>query len=775
VSAAYDRQAVFFEAISLPPEKREAFLETATGGDPKERDFLERMVATHESDTHPLDGGLLAIDPEEMGPYDIHGRLGEGGMGIVYLAKHRILDRLDAVKVLAPELSRDPNRIRRFQHEGRILAKLDHPHIARVYDFGEHHGNHYVAMQFIDGPTLAELLHDGPLELGDALDLLIEIGEGLVEAHGEGIIHRDLKPQNILLHPTQGAKIVDFGIATSLGDTEPGSNDSVPRPAVTSTIGTPEYASPEQLRREESDERTDIWAFGCVAYECLTGRRAFRGTAAGRSLLLTGAESDTEARAGAVRGGGANTGRSPSPDPAIDWSSLPDNVLPSLRETLVRCLRLDRDERWPSMGDVLSQLRQIRQQAAGAALPDDARPTLGRRDVKPDAKPHPQAPPQRPLSRWKRPGTLLALLLALLLPLLLLLLAAERGWIPLGAPTRELAVVTLEGTRLLRGVDTAGEELWVREMPGEVITNVGEKLGWTDRPFFPFLILDRGHGQEGVIISVFAEGEAGRILDLDPLEGLPIWSRELTWIRPQNDLEVGHPVSLWQRKIRGPSTESADSRKTPSRNGSGELHDPADLELLLSVRNGKWYQDSVHRLSLTGETLASYYHPGLLYFAGQFSFGDSVDRAVLLIGDNSSARYMKEVVPFDTKRHCGAAILLDPARIAGQAYPYAPEGLGRDWPGIPPAKEIGYLVVPPIHPDDDAAVVEFEVDTTAGTIKVRTVDGRMYFTDARLRPKSLFIPTDCPARDRLSRGESVQLPVLYIHDGKREFIDLEYR
>ncbi|MCA9759361.1 MAG: serine/threonine protein kinase, partial [Candidatus Eisenbacteria bacterium] len=321
----YDPIAVFLHAISLPPEERSAYLIEATGSDEEKIREQEKLIAAHENPAGPLDAGFIAVDPESIGSYRIIGRLGEGGMGVVYEAVHKKLDSWRvAVKVLAPELSRDESWIARFHREAQILAGLDHSHIATLFDFGDDDGRYYVAMQLIDGPTLAEYLADGAPSPPVAIDLLVGIAEGLVEAHAHGIVHRDLKPQNILIHPTQGAKIVDFGIATSVGEIDRLSSGRMPGTAVTSVIGTWEYASPEQRLRTRSDERSDIWSFGCLAYECVTGKRAFP-----------------------PRGG-----------PTIqepDWKSVP----PAMKTLIEGCLRPEREDRWQQMSVVLAQLRAL--------------------------------------------------------------------------------------------------------------------------------------------------------------------------------------------------------------------------------------------------------------------------------------------------------------------------------------------------------------------------------------------------------------------------------
>jgi len=216
-----------------------------------------------------------------LGPYDILMPIGAGGMGEVYKAKDTRLDRTVAIKVLPEHLAESPVRKARFQREAKAISQLNHPHICTLYDVGEQDGLDFIVMEYIEGETLAERLKKGPLPLGKALEYGIQIADGLDNAHRAGIVHRDLKPPNVML-TSSGVKLLDFGLA-KLDDRE---LDSATSEAPTqqrdltdeqSIVGTLQYMAPEQLERRPVDARTDLFAFGALLYEMVTGKKAFEG------------------------------------------------------------------------------------------------------------------------------------------------------------------------------------------------------------------------------------------------------------------------------------------------------------------------------------------------------------------------------------------------------------------------------------------------------------------------------------------------------------------
>ena len=227
----------------------------------------------------------MAIAPgTRLGPYEITSPLGVGGMGEVYRALDINLKRATAIKVLPESVSTDPDRLARFQREAEVLAALNHPNIAAVYGLERTGASIALAMELVEGPTLADRILQGAVPVEETLGIARQIAEGLEAAHEQGIVHRDLKPANIKLRPDGTVKILDFGLAKALEPTAVSSVASI-SPTITSPaltrmgmlLGTAAYMSPEQARGRPVDKRADIWAFGCVVFELLTGRRAFDG------------------------------------------------------------------------------------------------------------------------------------------------------------------------------------------------------------------------------------------------------------------------------------------------------------------------------------------------------------------------------------------------------------------------------------------------------------------------------------------------------------------
>ncbi len=225
--------------------------------------------------------GKQEAEPKRIGPYGIEGTLGRGGMGVVYLARDPNLGREIALKVLPPHLATDPEALARFRREAQMLATINHPNIATIHSLEEDRGVHFLTMEYIRGETLAEIVRGEPMPLEEALPYFQQIAKGLEAAHKKGLIHRDLKPFNIMVTAEGLAKILDFGLAKSnlIPD-----NISIAQEVVR---GTPGYMSPEQLRGEEVDQRADNWAYGCILYECLTGKQAFAGNTPSDKIAAT--------------------------------------------------------------------------------------------------------------------------------------------------------------------------------------------------------------------------------------------------------------------------------------------------------------------------------------------------------------------------------------------------------------------------------------------------------------------------------------------------------
>jgi serine/threonine protein kinase len=269
-----------------------------------------------------------SIIGRRLGVYEVLGLLGAGGMGEVYRARDTRLGRDVAIKVLPAAVAGDPERLDRFEREARVLASLTHPHIAAIYGVeettaGDPDSVRGLVLELVEGDTLAERLAHGPVAVDQAVRIARQIADALDAAHEQGIIHRDLKPANIKITPTGVVKVLDFGIAKVLPREDDATHVATREGTV---IGTTAYMSPEQTRGQSVDKRSDIWAFGCVLYEMLTGRTAF-GRATPTDTLIAIVERDP------------------------DWSALPEQTPPHVRQLLKRCLVKDPRERLRDIGD----------------------------------------------------------------------------------------------------------------------------------------------------------------------------------------------------------------------------------------------------------------------------------------------------------------------------------------------------------------------------------------------------------------------------------------
>ncbi|HTD51899.1 MAG TPA: protein kinase, partial [Thermoanaerobaculia bacterium] len=283
-----------------------------------------------------------------LGVFEILGPLGAGGMGEVYRARDTRLGREVAIKVLPAAFSGDPRRVARFEREARLLASINHPAIAAIYGAEEEGDIRYLAMELVPGETLASLLSRGPIPLEESLRICRQIADGLEAAHEKGVVHRDLKPANIKVTPDGRVKILDLGLAKALElpASDEGLSESPTRTLDQTRpgtiLGTVEFMSPEQARGKDVDKRTDIWAFGCVLFEMLSGRRAFTGETASDILasILT---------------------KEP------DWSALPPATPPRVRELLAHCLQKNANERLRDIGDARSGLERSAEFLPGEA------------------------------------------------------------------------------------------------------------------------------------------------------------------------------------------------------------------------------------------------------------------------------------------------------------------------------------------------------------------------------------------------------------------------
>src|SRR5438876_25195 len=291
----------------------------------------------------------MKITGGKLGRYEIRSKIGEGGMGEVYLAHDTQLDRKVALKILPAEVAADRNRMERFVREAKAAAALNHPNIAHVYEIGEHDGTNFIAMEHIDGQTLRELIRNHT-DLGKLLRHLQHTAEGLAKAHAAGIVHRDLKPENMMVTRDGHAKILDFGLAKLIETKRPSDTSSevataiLPQPSQPGMVlGTVGYMSPEQAqgKTNEIDHRSDIFSFGCILFEAVTGRKAFEGKDAVESLNKI------------IR------------EPVSPISDLNPTAPADLQRIVRRCLAKDPDERYQTIKDVAIELKEVRHDLQG--------------------------------------------------------------------------------------------------------------------------------------------------------------------------------------------------------------------------------------------------------------------------------------------------------------------------------------------------------------------------------------------------------------------------
>ena len=300
----------------------------------------------------------MSLQPgQSLGPYEVLSLLGTGGMGEVWLARDTRLGRQVALKVLPGVLAHDPARLGRFRREAQLLAALNHPNIAAIHSFDTLDAVPVLAMEMVGGRTLAEILGDGPMELGGVLDVARQVAEALGAAHARGILHRDLKPANVKVTPEGTVKLLDFGLAKAFAvdgsgaGSDPGATSGDTREGF--VVGTASYMSPEQARGQALDPRTDVWSFGCLLYEMLAGKKAFGGATVSDTLV-------------------AVLDREP------DFSSLPPSVPPSLVALVKSCLAKSAAGRIPDFSAVRAWLDREPDARTLVMTPRWARRRLGR-------------------------------------------------------------------------------------------------------------------------------------------------------------------------------------------------------------------------------------------------------------------------------------------------------------------------------------------------------------------------------------------------------------
>jgi serine/threonine protein kinase len=336
---------IYEKALEKGADSRTAFLEETCREDLSLKAEVEALLQNHEQDSF-LDKPLYEAVPElfeshatsmllgkTLGPYSISSKIGRGGMGVVYLGRDTRLDRPVAIKMLAPKYTRDPQQRERLRREARAAARLSHSGIATVYSLEEFEDTLYIVSEYVAGDTLLQLTSEGPLQTSALLDTAVQLARALKAAHDEGIVHRDLKPENVIRTKSGLIKILDFGLARVDQQDNAGQSPRLTRSGM--FLGTPAYASPEQLLGAEVDFRTDLFSFGVMLYELAAGKHPF-GAVDSMTTIARILEADASALANK------------------------DAILPEGLESIIRrCLKKNPADRYGSTQDLLYDIEQI--------------------------------------------------------------------------------------------------------------------------------------------------------------------------------------------------------------------------------------------------------------------------------------------------------------------------------------------------------------------------------------------------------------------------------
>ena len=441
----------------------------------------------------------MALAPgTKLGPYEVEAAVGAGGMGEVYRARDTRIDRTVAIKVLPSIVATDPVARERFDREARAISQLDHPHVCALHDLGSHEGIRFLVMQYVAGETLAARIDRGPLPVGEALRITCQIADALQAAHERGIVHRDLKPANVMQTGDGTIKVLDFGLAKALGDSDRDTDGQrrANSPTLLSAtqagfiLGTAEYMSPEQARGKNVDTRADIWALGCVLFEMLTAKRAFDG------------ETIPDVLSAVI-----------SKEP--DWQRLPAETPGTIRKLLRRCLSKDLRSRMQSAGDARIEFEEaLAEPGDDRSLSDTAGANVSHR-------------------AWRNAVGFAAIGAAAATALTM---ALTPNRTPVAPPVLRFTIPLPSGTAFGRGAgpvlsrdglrvavplrdQTGRSRIWVRALDGSTFTPVSGDQATS--PFWSHDGMDLGYFEPGKLMRVgVADGTPREISDLTGVKSL---------------------------------------------------------------------------------------------------------------------------------------------------------------------------------------------------------------------------------------------------------------